>query len=302
MRPALDALWDLVWAGEVTNDTPEALRAFLGERPRGRERRGRIGLFRSRRHAPPSAVGRWSVLGPPRGEKPPTPTERLTALATQLLARHGVLTREAVMAEEVPGAFAALYPVLKALEEAGRVRRGYFVAGLGGSQFADPGALDRLRGLRESARDGEGGLPAVVLAATDPANPYGAALPWPRSEARPMRAAGAHVVLVDGALAAYVGRGEREVWMFLPEEEPAHGRAARALAAAVARWAERSGRSALGWGARGAPLADGVLAPFLVEVGFVRSGPGFRWAASPASAPAIPARRTEADPPGPEDH
>ena len=131
-------------------------------------------LFRSRRHAPPSGAGRWSLLPVPR--KAPSSTDRALALAEQLLARHGVLTRDAVMAEDPPGGFGAIYPVLKGLEEAGRVRRGYFVAGLGGSQFAHPGALERLRALREPDPDAPR---AVVLAATDPANPYGAALPWP---------------------------------------------------------------------------------------------------------------------------
>ena len=164
-------LWDLAWAGEVTNDTPAALRAFLSAHAVRAERRGRVSSFRSRRQVPPSAVGRWSLLPAPR--RAPSATERTKALAEQLLKRHGVLTRDAVAFEEVPGGFSAVYPVLKALEEAGRIRRGYFVAGLGGLQFADPGALDRLRALREPDPDEP---QAVVLAAADPANPYGAAL------------------------------------------------------------------------------------------------------------------------------
>src|SRR5207245_7960091 len=132
----LDALWDLVWAGEVTNDTPGALRAFLRPPSSGR-RASRLSPFRSRRQSPPSAVGRWSRLPSPAAGKGAA-TARAKALAEQLLARHGVLTRPAVMSEGVAGGFAALYPVLKALEEAGRIRRGYFVAGLGGSQFALP--------------------------------------------------------------------------------------------------------------------------------------------------------------------
>ena len=271
-RPVLDALWDLVWAGEVTNDTPGALRAFLSARAARAERRPRLASFRSRRQSPPSAAGRWSLLPAPRPA--PTPTQRAMALAEQLLARHGVLTRDAVAAEEVPGGFAAVYPVLRSLEEAGRVRRGYFVSGLGGSQFAHPGALDRLRALREPDPEAPA---SAVLAATDPANPYGAALPWPRAEAaRPMRAAGAHVALVDGRLAAWIGKGEREVRVFLPEDEPARSALARALAEALARWASATGRLALGWSPEGPPLADGPLAPFLLEAGFVRSGPGFR--------------------------
>jgi ATP-dependent Lhr-like helicase len=272
-RATLDALWDLVWAGEVTNDTPGALRAFLSTRAARAERRRRFGPFRSRRHAPPSGAGRWSLVPIPR--KPPSPIDRVLALAEQLLARHGVLTRDAVVAEEVPGGFAAVYPVLRGLEEAGRVRRGYFVAGLGGSQFAHAGALERLRALKQADPDASQG---VVLAATDPANPYGAALPWPKTEtARPMRAAGAHVALVDGALAAFLGKGEREIATFLPADEPGRSAVARALAEALARWAALTGRAVLGWAAAdGEPFAASPLAPFLVEAGFVRSGPGFR--------------------------
>jgi ATP-dependent Lhr-like helicase len=276
-RPVLDALWDLVWAGEVTNDTPGALRSFLSARAARAERQRRLGAFRSRREAPPSAAGRWSLR--PSPATPPTPTARAMALAEQLLARHGVLTRDAVAAEGMPGGFGALYPVLKSLEEAGRVRRGYFVAGLGGSQFAHPGALERLRVLREPDPEQP---QAIVLAATDPANPYGVALPWPKVEStHPMRAAGAHVALVDGLLSAWIGKGERELQTFLPEEEPARSAVARALAPALARWATLTGRTAFGWSAESArPLHESPLAPFLAEAGFVRSGPGFRMAAA----------------------
>ena len=293
-RPVQDALWDLVFAGEVTNDTPGALRAFLGARPsRSADRlRRRSSLFRSRRHAPPSVAGRFSLLVPPRGDKAPSPTLRAAARAEQLVARHGVLTRDAVAAEEPEGGFSAVYPVLRALEESGRVRRGYFVTGLGGSQFAHPGALDRLRALREEA-SAEDELTGVVLASTDPANPYGAALPWPKGDtARPMRAASTHVVVVDGRLAAYLGRGERDLHTFLPADEPMRARTARGLCRALATWAARTGRSALGWStADGVPLALGPLAPFLTAAGFVRSGPGYRFGGLPADAsPATPDR------------
>ena len=298
-RPVLDALWDLVWAGEVTNDTPAALRALLWKRASRPDRRPRRGAaFRSRRHATPAGAGRWSLLLPPRGVKPPTPTERMLARVEQLLTRHGVLTRDAVAALDLPGGFAAVYPVLRTLEESGRIRRGYFVRGLGGSQFAHPGALERLRGLRETRAndDGDEPLGAVVLAATDPANPYGAALPWPEEEgARPMRAAGTHVVLVDGALAAYVGRGEREIRTFLPAEEPRRSRMLRGLASALAAWAGRASRPTLGWATANAqPLAQSALAPFLIEAGFLRSGPGFRFA---GTAPEEQAAAAEDRPP-----
>jgi ATP-dependent Lhr-like helicase len=292
VRTVLDALWDLVFAGEITNDTPGALRAFVGARPsRSAERLRRHRPFRSRRQAPQSAAGRWSLLVPPRGDKAPSPTLRAAARAEQLVTRHGVLTRDAVVAEEPEGGFTAVYPVLRALEESGRIRRGYFVTGLGGSQFAQPGALDRLRALRESAPPGDD-APGVVLASTDPANPYGAALPWPRDErARPMRAAQTHVVIVDGRLAAFLGRGERDLHTFLPADEPLRGRTARSLCRALARWAARTGRSALGWStADGVPLALGPLASYLTEAGFVRSGPGFRLGGLPADAATSPDR------------
>jgi ATP-dependent Lhr-like helicase len=157
------------------------------------------------------------------------------------------------------------------------VRRGYFVAGLGGLQFAQPGALERLRDRREARGTEPTG---VVLAAADPANPYGAALPWPEApDARPQRAAGVHVVLVDGTLAAFVARGGREVAPLLPADEPDRSRVAGAAARALRAWCERSGRSQLGWAGE-AVLAQGPLAPFLVEAGFVRSGPGFRLASA----------------------
>jgi ATP-dependent Lhr-like helicase len=240
----LTALWDLVWAGEVTNDTLAPLRSFLhGSATLAKERRGSVrgggggGGFRSRRVGPPGSEGRWSLVS--RGRKAPSETERRAALARALLERHGVLTREAVHAEGVVGGFSAVYDVLKAMEEAGKVRRGYFVAGLGATQFALPGADDRLRAAREPTAEPR----AMVIAATDPANPYGAALGWPEAPAatgdaakaaRPQRAAGAHVVLLDGAIIGYVGRTEKNLLTFLPAEEPERGRAATALFGALA--------------------------------------------------------------------
>ena len=202
----LDALWDLVWSGEVTNDTFGPLRALL--LPRSRSRSTRPG--RPAGMGPPRAAGRWSLVADLVGEGR-SPTERGHATALALLERHGVVTREAVLAEGLAGGFASVYPVLKAMEEAGRVRRGYFVAGLGAAQFAMPGAVDRLRAARDVETDGT--EHAVILAAADPAQPYGAALPWPRrddAERLPLqRAAGAYVVLVDGLSALYLERGGR---------------------------------------------------------------------------------------------
>jgi ATP-dependent Lhr-like helicase len=202
----LDAVWDLVWSGEVTNDTVGPLRAI--GLPRSRSRGPRVG--RPAGMGPPRAAGRWSLVADLIGEGR-SPTERSHATALALLERHGVVTREAVLAEGLAGGFASVYPVLKAMEEAGRARRGYFVAGLGAAQFALPGAVDRLRAEREV--DAEDGRSVLLLAAADPAQAYGAALPWPREEGADrlplQRAAGAYVVLVDGSPALYVERGGR---------------------------------------------------------------------------------------------
>ncbi|HWL91779.1 MAG TPA: DEAD/DEAH box helicase, partial [Actinomycetota bacterium] len=216
-RLLLAALWDLVWAGEVTNDTLAPLRAFVRgasakirtTRPGHRPRPGAL-----RRTGPPAGAGRWSLVAGLR-QPAPAATERAHALARQLLDRHGVVTREAVLAEGVPGGFVGIYPVFKAMEEAGHVRRGYFVAGLGGAQFAHPGAVERLRAFRHPPQeDGEDSGGPVILAAADPAQAYGAALPWPASEGRPARQAGAYVVLADGAPAAYLERGARTLLTF----------------------------------------------------------------------------------------
>jgi ATP-dependent Lhr-like helicase len=224
-RAVTEALWDLVWSGHVTNDTLGPLRARLAtsrSRPvpsRGR-RRPRPGL--GVRIGPPSTAGRWSAT-PSRSADP---TRRLHAVATGLLERHGIVTRGAVAAERVPGGFAAIYPVLRAFETSGQCRRGYFVEGLGGAQFALPGAVDGMRAV------GQGGC--VVLAATDPANPYGAALGWPSHDGghRPGRKAGALVVLVDGELCLYVERGGKSLLSW-SEDPAAIQPAADALALAV---------------------------------------------------------------------
>nr|WP_240638142.1 ATP-dependent helicase [Micromonospora aurantiaca] len=240
------AVWDLVWAGHLTNDTLAPLRAALGaggahrsrpSAPRTRYRRpGRVAL--PSRGGPPTMAGRWSRL-PGRDLDP---TRRAAALADLLLERHGVVTRGAVVAEQVTGGFAGVYPVLSAMEERGAARRGYFVEGLGAAQFAVPGAVDRIRALADDTQ-GRGG-PTVVLAATDPANPYGAALPWPERVVdsgdgaapatghRAGRKAGALVVLVGGDLVLYVERGGRTILSFTDDTDTLAA-AGKALADAV---------------------------------------------------------------------
>ncbi len=238
----LTALWDLVWAGEVTNDSLVPLRARIagsrsvgsgrysasGRRAAsraGRSRRGRLRLGGLSAAGPASAAGRWSLVAPLLSPQPAA-TESALARAHQLLDRYGVVTRETALGEGAEGGFAGVYPVLKALEERGEVRRGYFVAGLGAAQFALPGAVDRLRGMRMSDPDDsadsadsaagavDSAVGVVVLAASDPAQPYGAALAWPDTEGRPSRSAGAQVVLIDGTPVVLLERGGRSLTTF----------------------------------------------------------------------------------------
>jgi ATP-dependent Lhr-like helicase len=205
----LAALWDLVWAGHVTNDSLAPVRALLSGRLRrsaGTARRPRPG--RLSRLGPPSGAGRWGLVAALLDPRPDA-TVTTHARALQLLERYGVLTREAVMAEGIPGGFAGVYPVLDALERRGQTRRGYFVAGLGAAQFALAGAVDRLRSTSIAADDAP-----LVLAATDPAQPFGAALSWPDAPTRPARAVGAFVVLHHGEPLAYLERGGRAITRF----------------------------------------------------------------------------------------
>ncbi len=221
-RDILDGLWDLVWAGEVSNDTFAPLRALHWPRRSSDRRAGPARPRAGTRMGPPEAAGRWTLVADHvrtmsvlTGVREPAPTERRAALASALLERHGVVTRDAVLAEGAArGGFGAVYPVFRAMEEQGRVRRGYFIEGLGGAQFALPGAVDRLRAGRPEASS-QTARPVLLLAAADPANPYGAALPWPSGQGRhdrtPSRAAGAYVVLHDGQLVVHLERGGRSL-------------------------------------------------------------------------------------------
>ena len=204
-----EALWDLVWAGEVTNDAFAPLRAPRLTVARRRQAESRRRFSRRRGGTPPHLQGRWSLTAPLFADAP-AHGPRMRALAELLLERYGIVTRETVLAEGIPGGFSALYPELSNLETLGTARRGYFVEGLGGAQFALGPAVERLRGLRSDEPAGP-----LVLAATDPANPYGAALPWPRRDEegarRPQRVAGAYVVLLDAEPALFVERGGKGI-------------------------------------------------------------------------------------------
>ncbi len=296
----IDALWSLVWRGLITNDSLHALRAYIARPESARTpRRYQTGaVFRSRRTTPPTAQGRWSLL-PLRGagretrttagletggtfdNSAPTATERSHALALQLLHRYGVLLRESVAAENVPGGFSAVYDVLKALEESGRIRRGYFVGGLGATQFALPAAVDLLRQLRTEPPLEKPEF--VQLAATDPANPYGSILRWPElpvaeedSESAPRvltRAAYAEVILRNGRLVAWLKRGNPNLLVFLPPEEPERSQTASGLAHFLctrgqARMHTHSHEGVLITTINGQPVGAHFLARFLMDAGF----------------------------------
>ena len=292
-QETVDALWSLVWKGQITNDTLHALRAYLrpperlgrrGHGEGGSRRSGRATPFRSRRLVPPTAEGRWTVIERAAGER--SLTQWATSFAQQLLTRHGVVTREVTNIEQIPGGFTTIYTVLRRLEETGRVRRGYFVAGLGAAQFAQPGAVDLLRAAREEPETPA----AVTLAATDPANPYGSLLSWPEwstvdavegdtSLPRAMRSAGARVILVEGRLVAWIARGDRLLLISLPADEPDRSRAGRALARELVNLAMRAPEGSRGWlveQINGAAAIKDPAAVFLLDAGFVSTAMGLQ--------------------------
>jgi ATP-dependent helicase Lhr and Lhr-like helicase len=258
----LPALWDLVWAGEVTNDAWQPLRAPRRYGTPKAERRPR--RFARRRAAGPTATqGRWSLVERLFSE---TPSRR--ALAELVLERQGIVTRDGVRAEGIAGGYGAVYAELRALETLGLCRRGYFVEGLGGAQFALGGAVERLRELRP--RDDEEPQP-LVLAAADPAQPYGAALPWPkRATGRAARVAGAQVVLLGGEAALFVERGGKTL---LPLREPEDDWLRVALSALVEQ-TRRAGRRRRLAVERfdGEPVSESAVMPILLDAGFV-AGP-----------------------------
>lgn len=276
----LAALWDLVWNGEVTNDTFAPMRALLAggksssrTAPKSVTRAGRPRPGRLSKVGPPTGAGRWSLVAPLR-QPAPTSTAAAHAFALQMLERHGVLTREAVLGEGAVGGFASVYGVLKTLEERGHVRRGYFVDGLGAAQFALPGAVDRLRDAREPV-DAElhpEAMPRpLVLAATDPSQPYGSTLPWPTTMGRPTRSAGALVVLVNGEPAVWCDPKSYSLVVFDGATRDASW--AHALVALVGNGRRRSLEIRKVDGVEISPNVDVI--PALKAAGFVESYRGW---------------------------
>jgi ATP-dependent Lhr-like helicase len=283
----LDALWSLVWRGMITNDTFHALRAYISKPAASRpaKRQHNVQTFRSRRTTPPSAQGRWALL--PNATV--STTEWSHAVAQQMLHRYGIVSRETIVQENIPGGFSAIYDVLKALEEGGRIRRGYFVAGLGATQFALPSAVDLLRSLRTQPERAE----MLALAATDPANPYGAVLPWPamkiEAEADAMsrslaRSVGATIILRNGALVAYLRRNNPNLLIFLPTDDPERTNTARDLAMFLSAMAQEEAHREESGHSRGGLLISTIngqpahlhpFARFLQDAGFQAAPLGF---------------------------
>jgi ATP-dependent Lhr-like helicase len=241
---------------------------------------------------PPSAEGRWTLVPSPSAST----TTWAAAMANQLLVRHGIVTRDAAAIEQLPGGFSAMYPVLRRLEETGRIRRGYFVAGLGAAQFAQPGAVDLIRDMREDRDE----VVAVTISATDPANPYGVLIPWPLrlDEASSVpassrsgqavrtaaargatRTAGARVIIVNGRAAAWIGRGDRQLIVCVPEDEPERSRIGRAMARELVAIAQRAPEGRRGWlveEINGKPAIDDRASEFLIEAGFASTAMGLQ--------------------------
>ncbi|MFV1999547.1 MAG: DEAD/DEAH box helicase [Acidimicrobiia bacterium] len=246
-----DALWDLVWAGIVTNDSLSALRAFTSRRRSSRRRRNTVASF------PPQVDGRWSLVDT-LWSNSPSNEERGLAIASMVLDRYGIVVRDAVAAEGISGGFSGIYPVLSSLEDIGSVRRGYFIEGLGGAQFALPGAIEQLRSQTAT--------PMIVIAATDPANPYGAVLPWPPSDGLPQRRARSTITLMDGLPVAWLDPAGKRVVTFGADHEM--------TAEAVWELVSRRSRSAVS-SIDGASAHDHPLAPLLTKRGFVPGYKGF---------------------------
>jgi ATP-dependent Lhr-like helicase len=268
----VEALWALFWNGEVTSDSTAALRARANSQATAAHKRfasSSRGRYRTRSQTSADGVGRFSLLSPRSDDS----TESRLAAIEQWLTRHGVLTREAVRGEGREGGFSAVYSILRALEERGQVRRGYFIEGLGALQFADPGAVDRLREVRDQPRLGR----AVVLAATDPANPFGVTSAWPAwCAGQSERRAHTHVVIADGILMAlFFAEGARAV---VPPEAAGDDipRMTEASGLAIAAWMRRRSIRIIGHETMDAPLNQSPLAPALRLAGLAPSGPGFR--------------------------
>jgi len=283
-----ESLWRLVWQGEVTNDTLAPVRSLI--RPTGsaapsRSRQTPTGRrFSSRRSVRarsqrttllPGTEGRWSLLSTPDKDVS-SPTERKMEQVQQILDRMGIVTRESVATENIPGGFSAIYPILRALEDLGKIRRGYFIDGLGGAQFAAPGADERLRNL--TSQENVGSTKSIAISAVDPANPFGVIIPWPsvagHKAIKPQRTSGALVLIQGGLAIGYLNRGYESLTTFrhTTSDLPAMP---KVLAAAIAKLTGSHGPILLA-SIDGHPAQDSDLAPDFLTAGFQSSSSGLR--------------------------
>jgi ATP-dependent Lhr-like helicase len=280
-QETVDALWSLTWRGLVSNDGFFALRHLVrtGDRRIRRAMNDRRASFRSRRAIPPQAEGRWGLVSSRMVRPLVSATEWAHAAAKQLLARYGVVTREVATAESIPGGFSSLHDVFESLETSGRVRRGYFVEGVSAMQFGLPSVLDLLRSARREAvaqHDSD----IVTLSSVDPANPYGALLPWPAEVAttvHPARISGSFVTFVDGQLVAWLSRGGKHAVVWVDNHTPHRERLLEVTArqfAARARSALQRSEGAMLETVNGAPANHSLLADALARAGFVRTDRG----------------------------
>ncbi len=286
-----DAIWELVWSGQVSNDTFHPLRNLVrtedSRSKRSTPQDGPPGSpeflrrFRARTGQRKMPEGRWSLVEQRFGLQRTSFTEHTAAVAQQMLVRYGIVMRETAAAEDIPGGYPSIYPALRTMEEGGWIRRGMFVAGMGAAQFATAAAVDMLRGLKANPEHAE----AIHLASTDAANPYGNLLPWTKvagleGTAHGMaRTSGASVVLVDGELAGFLRRRNSAIRVFLPDEEPERSKVAAALARKLAEVAaqRRSRRNGLLISSiNDQPVSDHFLARFLEDAGFSPSAAGFQ--------------------------
>jgi ATP-dependent Lhr-like helicase len=289
----VEALWELAWAGRITNDTFSPVRTYVAGPEKVRRdttgaRPGSVDFLRRQRPRP-GGQGRWSLTRS-RIQTPVTATEWSAAMAQQLLVRNGIVSRETAIVENIASGYSAIYPALRTMEESGWIRRGLFVAGLGAAQFAMPPAVDLLRSLRD-----ESGKPDCVhLAASDPANPYGSMLPWRAETGEPhsmARASGASVVLVNGRLVAFFRRRNPSFRVFLPENEPEQTQIARELAkklAEVATSGHNRRHGVLISEINDQPAREHFLARMLKDAGFVDTAAGFQMRRAITAIPSKP--------------
>ncbi|MCH2109136.1 MAG: DEAD/DEAH box helicase [Polyangiaceae bacterium] len=275
-----DALWQLIWNGEVSNDTLMPLRRLIAARTSKKIHQGRRPQRGSRRQRHPHArtpgtEGRFWLVSERFQNKAPELRTRIKE-TEQLLRRHGVLTRESLSMEEKLGGFSSVYPVLKVMEERGQIRRGFFVEGLGATQFATDGAESRLRELKSPPTQ-----EVQELAATDPANLYGSVIKWPENlTGRASRSAGCRVFLSNGELVGFLTRSQKKLLTNFSDDPAQQRKEEEALVYGLILFLHHDQRSSyLLEEVNGVNANDSALLPALQRAGFRKQRAGLLWRA-----------------------